>query len=85
MNNKDLQLLLQQHPDDIEVLITTNGGTKLRQGICVNTTKVAKVSHRKYKNTTYHFDKDEYWYVHRQVQTLQDLGDVKEEVAVILE
>jgi hypothetical protein len=85
MKNKHLQLLLQQFPDDIEVLITTNEGTELIHEVCVDTATVAKVSHRKYKNNTYHFDKDECWYVCRQKQTLQDLGDVKEEVVVILE
>jgi hypothetical protein len=85
MKNKHLQLLLQQFPDDIEVLITTNEGTELIHEVCVDTTRVAKVLHKKGSGVSYHFDKDEHWYVCGQKQTLQDLGSVKEEVVVILE
>ena len=85
MKNKELQQLLQQYPDDMEVLLPIHDGADLRDELETYTCTVAKVSHKKVRVTSYHFNKDEYWYKFNQKQTLKDLGEVSEETVIIID
>jgi hypothetical protein len=85
MKNKDLQHLLQQYPDDMEVLLPIHDGADLRDELETYTCTVAKVSHKKSREISYHFSKDEYWFVCNNKKTLKDLGEVTEETIIIID
>jgi hypothetical protein len=85
MKNKELQQLLQQYPDDMEVLLSIHDGADLRDELETHTCTVAKVSDKKFRETSYHFNRDEYWYRFNQNQTLKDLGEVTDETVIIIE
>jgi hypothetical protein len=85
MKNKELQQLLQQYPDDMEVLLSHHAGADLQDELKTHTYTVAKVSDKKFHETSYHFNRDEYWYKSNQKQTLKDLGEVTDETVIIIE